>query len=426
MSRRVQLVCWGSRGDVAPLVGLGRGLQESGDSVALMAARDFEGLVRSSGLDFVPFDIDVRATADSAEGRSWLGGHRTLVGEGLAMRKVLERFRAPLVDGLWERTGDADLVVSGLLTADACLSLTAARGQQHAVALLAPLLPSRRGMSSASAPLPSRETRLNLLAGQAVLASSYRLLQVPGAEIRRRLGDHRTHPWWFWKQITATPTLLGVSRHVVPPLPDQPQVHVTGYWPAWGGDPRPSPEVAARVDAALDAARARGRPVAYLGFGSMTTADPGGTAALLVQAAALAGVHPVVHSGWSALDVHLAGRDDVTVVDHVPHSWLFPRCDVVVHHGGAGTTGSAVRSGTPQVVVAHMGDQPYWAARMHRLGVAAPPLRRTGLRPARLADALRAVTIGPRADDVRRSARELGSLAAAEDGVASAVAALRA
>ncbi len=425
MARRVQLVCWGSRGDVAPLVGLGRGLQRSGDTVALMAARDFEGLVRGAGLDFVPFDIDLRATADSAEGRSWLGGHRTLVGEGLAMQRVLERFKGPLVEGLWERTGDADLVVSGLLTADACLSLTAARGQQHAVALLAPLLPSRRGMSSASAPLPHRETRLNLLAGQAILASSYRLLQVPGAEIRRRLGHRRARPWWFWRQVTATPTLLGVSRYVVPPLPDQPQVHVTGYWPAWGGDPQPSPEVAARLDAALEAARDSGRPVAYLGFGSMTTADPGGTAALLVEAAQRAGVHPVVHSGWSGLDRHLKGRADVTVVDHVPHSWLFPRCDVVVHHGGAGTTGSAVCAGTPQVVVAHMGDQPFWAAQMHRLGVASRPLRRTGLQPAELAEALGAVTVGPRADDVRRSALQLASLAAAEDGVASAVAALR-
>jgi sterol 3beta-glucosyltransferase len=399
-------------------------MQAAGDEVSLLVPRDFTGLVRDAGLGAVPFEVDLRSTADSAEGRSWLGGHRTLVGEGLALQRVLDRFSGPLVEGLWERTGEADLVVSGLLTADACLSLTAARGQQHALALLAPLLPSRVGAGSAAAPFPRRDTRLNRWAGRAVLAPAYRLARVPGDEMRRRLGRPRSSARWFARQLTATPTLLGVSAHVVPPVPDQPQVHVTGYWPTWGTADRPAAEVAARIEADLEGARASGRPVAYLGFGSMTTADPAGTARLLLEAARIAGVHAVVHPGWSGLDQHLGDRPGVTVVDHVPHGWLFARCDAVVHHGGAGTTGSAVRSGVPQVVVAHMGDQPYWAARMHRLGVAAPPLRRTGLRAQRLAEALRAVTTGPQADDVRAEARGLASRVAREDGVGAAVSAL--
>jgi sterol 3beta-glucosyltransferase len=422
MSRRVQLVCWGSRGDVAPLVSLGRGLLAAGDSVAVMAARDFEGLVTGAGLDFVPFDIDLRTTADSPEGRSWLGGHRTLFGEGRALQRVLDRFAAPLVEGLWERTGEADLLVSGLLTVDACVSLADARGQDHALALLAPLLPTRHGPSSAAAPLRGQDTALNRWAGEAVLTSSYRLLQVPGAQVRHRLGHRHTGPRWFRRELTRTPTLLGVSRHVVPPPPDQPQVRVTGYWPAW--DDAGAPSDAARIEHDLARARRRGRPVAYLGFGSMTTGDPAGTAALLTDAATLAGVHPVVHAGWSGLDRHLTGRADVTVVDHVPHGWLFPRCDVVVHHGGAGTTGAAVRSGAPQVVVAHMGDQPFWAGQVHRCGAATPPLRRSGLRAGTLAAALRAATTGPQAGLLSREARRLAALTGSEDGVGTAVRAL--
>lgn len=425
MPRRVLLVCWGSRGDVAPLVGLGRGLQVAGDEVSLLAARDFGPLVTSAGLAFLPFDIDLRATADSAQGRAWLGGHRTLLGEGLAMRKVLDRFAEPLVQGLWSRTGEADLLISGVLTADSCISLAQARGQQHATALLAPLLPSRQGASSASAVRPGRSTPVNALAGNAVLASSYGLLSVPGARIRRRLEVPRTSARWFLRQIAATPTLLGTSRYVVPPPLDQPQVSVTGYWPSFGGDPQPTPEVADPLEAELEVARRQGRPVVYLGFGSMTTGDPAGTARLLVEAARQAAVHPVIHSGWSSLDAHLAGRAGVSVVGHVPHPWLFSRCDAVVHHGGAGTSGAAVQAGTPQVVVAHMGDQPYWAGRLHRLGVAAAPLRRTGLSPGRLARAVGEVTTAPRAAAHRRAARALALAASTEDGLAAAVAALR-
>jgi hypothetical protein len=43
----------------------------------------------------------------------------------------------------------------------------------------------------------------------------------------------------------------------------------------------------------------------------------------------------------------------------------------VVHHGGAGTTTTAVRAGAPQVVVPQIGDQPYWAGRVAELGIGA-------------------------------------------------------
>jgi vancomycin aglycone glucosyltransferase len=42
-----------------------------------------------------------------------------------------------------------------------------------------------------------------------------------------------------------------------------------------------------------------------------------------------------------------------------------------VHHGGAGTTTAATRAGAPQVVVPQIGDQPYWAGRVAKLGIGA-------------------------------------------------------
>lgn len=444
MARRVLLVCWGSRGDVAPLVSLGAGLQRSGDEVSVLAPLDFADLVTSAGLGFRPFQIDLAATADSPQGRAWLGGHRTLIGEGLALQRVLDRFADPLIEGLWEQTGAADLLVSGVLTADACLSLARARGQQHAMAVLAPLLPSRHGPSSANAVLPGRSSRINRVVSEAMMISAYRLIQVPGAQIRRRLGHRRTGARWFTQALQDTPTVLGASRYVVPPASDQPQIRTTGYWPPWGAAAPPGPAVSQRVEADVARARQQGRPVVYLGFGSMTTRDSAGTARLLVQAARAAGVHPIVHIGWSGIAEHMTdvvehprsgGLDhrgtgaahaqrtgpEVTLVDHVPHDWLFAHCDAIVHHGGAGTTGSAVRAGRPQVVVAHMGDQPYWAARMHRLGVAGPGLRRAGLSPQRLAKAIADVTTGPVAGHHRAAATQLAVSVATEDGVEAAV-----
>ena len=55
-----------------------------------------------------------------------------------------------------------------------------------------------------------------------------------------------------------------------------------------------------------------------------------------------------------------------------------------MHHGGAGTTHAALRAGRPSVVVPHLADQFFWADLLHRRRVAAPPLRRSALTPARL------------------------------------------
>jgi rhamnosyltransferase subunit B len=50
---------------------------------------------------------------------------------------------------------------------------------------------------------------------------------------------------------------------------------------------------------------------------------------------------------------------------------LFPRAAVIIHHGGVGTTGQALRAGRPQLVVPHMLDQFDNARRIARLGVGA-------------------------------------------------------
>ena len=60
----------------------------------------------------------------------------------------------------------------------------------------------------------------------------------------------------------------------------------------------------------------------------------------------------------------------VIVRDYVPHSLIFPHAAAVVHHGGMGTIGQALRAGTPQLAVPFLADGPDNAARLVRLGVA--------------------------------------------------------
>jgi UDP:flavonoid glycosyltransferase YjiC (YdhE family) len=66
----------------------------------------------------------------------------------------------------------------------------------------------------------------------------------------------------------------------------------------------------------------------------------------------------------------LAGGAETIAVDYAPYAELFPRAAVVVHHGGIGTTGLAMQSGRPMLVMPRAWDQPDNAARVARLGIA--------------------------------------------------------
>ena len=56
---------------------------------------------------------------------------------------------------------------------------------------------------------------------------------------------------------------------------------------------------------------------------------------------------------------------------YVPQSLLFPRCDLVVTHGGSGTVMAALGHGLPMVIAPVSADQPDNAARCAQLGLAA-------------------------------------------------------
>jgi UDP:flavonoid glycosyltransferase YjiC (YdhE family) len=106
----------------------------------------------------------------------------------------------------------------------------------------------------------------------------------------------------------------------------------------------------------------------------------------------------------------------VIAVEYAPHAELFPRAAVVVHQGGVGTTGQALKAGRPTLVVPYAHDQPDNAWRVTRLGVARTlyPKRYTAKRVERELVAL----LGDSA--YGRRAAEVAAVVRSEDGVATA------
>ena len=60
--------------------------------------------------------------------------------------------------------------------------------------------------------------------------------------------------------------------------------------------------------------------------------------------------------------------NDILSLPYAPYGELFPRAGIIVHQGGSGTTGDALRAGRPMLVVPYGWDQPDNAMRVERLG----------------------------------------------------------
>ena len=198
-------------------------------------------------------------------------------------------------------------------------------------------------------------------------------------------------------------SLYAFSRELVPDSPEHGTV--TGWWTAQGGS-RP---LSAPVARALD----DGHEWIYVGFGSMHQRDPDALLHRLEEVCARLGVHALVQVAGGDTSAH----PHLLAVAGEPHDALFGQVRAVVHHGGAGTTGAAVRAGTPSVVVPHLADQFYWGRRLHLLGVAPRPVPRTVASTSRLTRALSEALSPP----VRRRAADLARRVEGEDGCGVAV-----
>ncbi|OAP55956.1 hypothetical protein AYL99_10108 [Fonsecaea erecta] len=118
--------------------------------------------------------------------------------------------------------------------------------------------------------------------------------------------------------------------------------------------------------------RSDDRPIVYIGFGSISgISDPVAFTKMVFEAVEKANVRAVISRGWGGMGDGMDRPDGIFLIDNVPHDWLFPRVDAVVHHGGAGTTAAGLRFGKPTMIVPFFGDQPFWSAMVARAGAGA-------------------------------------------------------
>ncbi len=163
-------------------------------------------------------------------------------------------------------------------------------------------------------------------------------------------------------EIDPVMTVAMYSSQLAPLQPDHPKdATQTGFatFDHEGGTQKPLDDELLNF---LDA----GEPPIVFSLGSFAVNLPGEFYPVSYNVAQELGERAVLLTG-SATD--LTSTSDILVREYAPYSQLFPKSKCVVHHGGVGTTGQAMRAGVPQLITPHLGDQWDNGARIKSLGL---------------------------------------------------------
>jgi vancomycin aglycone glucosyltransferase len=357
---RVILTSHGSTGDIYPVIALAVALQRAGHHVRFATIPHYQTEVEAAGIEFLP----LCPNWEQADLSYWMGRLQKIRTPVYQLRELYvgaRRYIPEMIARMDRALADADLLVSSYLFP-----------MNRAIA-------ERRGVPFATF----------AFAHHVIPSADYPPENLPSPAW---LGPRLRRAWnrWLWKtgdavvdrvingtisgalksaglprvrNFFAAPAdrvLVAVSETLMRPARAQidDRFRFTGYC-RWQAPEDPALEAELR-------AFTRGEPVPVLTFGSMVYENPGAIMERFVRA------WPrdrriVIQRGWAQFP-QLGDESTFKVIGKVSHDQLFRHASAIIHHGGAGTTASALHAGKPQIVVPHIGDQTFFGMEVERLG----------------------------------------------------------
>ncbi|CAM9274599.1 unnamed protein product, partial [Phaeothamnion confervicola] len=417
----------GTRGDVAPFIALGLQLKAAGNRIRIGTHDVYRGDVVGAGLEYYPLGGDPKKLSSfmvKTEGR--------LIPNLVSLCRDLPEKTAMLDDiikTVWPAATavDPEAPEKGRFIADAIISNPVSYAHIHAAEALGvplhlmfpqPWTPTKAFPHPfANLPYTRGWSRQNW-------ASYYAVDEFFWTGVKPYINDARVRlmgmdpirtgelgafmtldnyvPWTFMWSPALAPKPKDWGEHV----------DVAGNFftdvDSAVKDYTPPPAAAAWLDA--------GDAPIFVGFGSMVIADTAKLTALILDAAAAAGVRVLIQSSWSELTADNL-PDNVFLMGNCPHDWLFPRMGAVVHHGGAGTTAAGLKYGKPTMICPFFGDQHFWGQMVYDRGCGPKPVPIVSMTAEVLAESFKELT----SPSCREKAGEMAAAFAKEDGVKAGV-----
>lgn len=358
---RIAILTLGTRGDVQPYAVLGKALKDKGHDVVLSTTKNFQNLVESYELDFVPVDLDFQELVNSKEAGDLMKNPLNAIRSANNLKKMM----APLVqDALrtfFDLSKNSDKVLFHIKTlADSFAD------QFPEKMIIANVVPASQPTSAFPNPvfsalsLPSFLNKLTFKLTELGL----RMWKKPIQEFRQTVGL----PNKFRKPDLMS--IYGISELILRKPDDFPRnSFFTGFW---------STDSSSELGQDLTEFLANGNPPLLITFGSMPFSKKINIPNLVNMISEDLDTRIIVVKGWGISDAEISNFNrGIKVIDSAPYDKLFPLVRAVIHHGGIGTIAACLKAGKPFLtcpVLHPLGDQFFWGKIAYDKGVAQYPL----------------------------------------------------
>jgi len=356
---RVILTSHGSTGDIYPVIALAVALQKAGHQVRFATIPHYKEDIEAAGVEFYP----LCPNWEQADLSYWMGRLQKIRTPIYQLREIYvgaKQYIPEMIARMDALMPETDVLVSSYLF-PMNRGIAERHGVPFATFAFAPHvipspdyppenLPSPRWLPAATRRAWNRWlwTTANAIVDRVINTTIIDQLRAA------RLPKVRN---FFSKP--ADRVLVAVSETLLRPPGAEidARFRFTGYC-RWQAPENPELEAELRVFTG-------GQPVPVLTFGSMVYDNPGAHMERLVRA------WPrdrklIIQRGWAQFP-QLGDEAHIKVIGKVSHDQLFRHASAIIHHGGAGTTASALHAGKPQIVVPHIGDQTFFASEVERL-----------------------------------------------------------
>ena len=416
---KIGLQAWGSEGDIQPFTALAAGLVQAGHDVTLLVTdnigRDYNGLAQRCGYKLVVVkNPDIVTTPEQVESiwRKIIEIGNPIQQAEMVLRYGFDPEMEIMFSAAKNLCANSDVVVGHFFVFPLRVAAEMADIPMATVNIVHNCIPSSHICPPG---LPDLGRWSYPLGWKLVRMMLNRIFLPRVNALRKREGlpndsDVMTQTW-----ASERLNLIAVSPNICSAPKDWSNNNfVCGFLnPPAGLSPEELPE------GLVDFLSAGESPV-YFTFGSMMLHNlEYNKEAVTIWSDVVnrLGCRAIFQLSWEDLSVFKT-NEKVYKVIRSPYRKVFPKCSVIVHHGGAGTTQSSLLSGCPSVIVAHMSDQYFWGSELERLGVAGPTQKRKGLSAKKLAHSIAQVSSSL---EMAKRASKIGIAMEQENGVDAAV-----
>lgn len=120
----------------------------------------------------------------------------------------------------------------------------------------------------------------------------------------------------------------------------------------------------------LDSFLQNNSKVILVTFGSMINTDPVKKTEIILDILERNKIPAIINTASGGLvQPKIYNKNLFHFIERIPYDWVFPKLYAVIHHGGSGTTHTALKYGCASLIIPHIIDQFVWNKIIHKKGI---------------------------------------------------------